>query len=77
VLAAGGSRPYGRPPEGAAVKLVLLVLLVLLVVAVVTASRRRGPAVGSPQARRAKAATDQAIISRQGHNQGFSGGSGS
>ena len=55
-------------------KVVLLVLLVLLVVAVVTAVRRRGPAV--PGAARGKAATDQAVIARQGHNQGFSGGGG-
>ena len=53
-------------------KLVLLALLVLLVVAAVKASRNRGP--GSPAARRAKAATDQAVISRQGHNAGWQGG---
>ena len=58
-------------------KVVLLVLLVLLVVAVLTAVRRRGPAAVSPAARRTKAATDQAVISRQGHDQGFSGGWGS
>ncbi len=55
-------------------KVVLLVLLVLLVVAVVKASRHRGPAVPSPGARQAKAAADQAVISRQGHDSGWSGG---
>ena len=55
-------------------KVVLLVVLVLLAVAVVRALSRRGPGSSDPAVRRAKAATDQAVISRQGHNQGWGGG---
>lgn len=57
-------------------KLALLVVLVLLALAVVRAVTRRGPGSGGPGARRAKAAADQAVIGRQGHNQGWSGGGG-
>ena len=55
-------------------KIVLLVLLVLLALTVVRAVTRRGAGSSDPAVRRAKAATDQAVISRQGHNQGWGGG---
>lgn len=57
-------------------KLVLLVLLVVLAVAVVR-SLRRGARSSDPAVHRAKAATDQAVIGRQGHDRGWSGGGGS
>jgi len=59
--------------EAPVLKVVLLVLLVLLVIAVATAVRRRGPGATGPEAGLTKAATDRAVISRQGHGHGSTG----